>query len=170
MLFKKIITTTIAIFLVSCANQQAPKTLSSELQKEYETPLLCTQNTCDKMWERGTFFISQNTGFKIQVHNNMIVETWNSTGSSTGLAFKMTKEPLPDGAYRIWTTSQCGHSLYCDKDPIATVAKAKWYMRHGVLYKGADYTTTSPENAKKTCSEQIQYTSSGGTYKSAECN
>ena len=113
-----------------CATNQ-PR-LSPELQYELDTPLYCEgEEECKVMWERATFFVNENAGFKIQVHNDTIIQTYNPSKYSTSLAFSIYKEPLGNGRYQIWTKAWCSWFV-CKPNPIEAITRAKRYIRTGV--------------------------------------
>ena len=121
---------TIAVVTAGCATQQLK--LSEALQNDLDAPLICTNaDECKLMWERATFFVSENAGFKIQIHNNTLIQTFNPTNSSVKLAFNITREPLGDGKYKIWTKAWCANMFGCNPHPLEAIAKGKRYMRTG---------------------------------------
>jgi hypothetical protein len=116
-----------------CATNKVPVDLSPELKDEYEKPLHCFDaDECKLMWDRATFFVNTNAGFKIQIHNDNLIQTYNPSQYSPALAFSISKEPLGDGSYRIWTKSWCDNAFGCKPNQIEAIARAKRYMRTGV--------------------------------------
>jgi hypothetical protein len=122
--------TVIAISISSCAGVK-PK-LSSELQSELDAPLYCeNEQECKTMWERATYFVNANAGFKLQVLNDTIIETYNPSRYSPRLAFSISKEPLGDGRYQIWTKAWCANIFGCQPNQYEAIARLKRYMRTG---------------------------------------
>lgn len=120
-----------AVGVSGCATN--PTNLPPELQSEIDTPLYCQgENECKTMWERATFFVNANAGFKLQVHNDTIIQTYNPSDNSPRLAFSISKEPLGDGKYQIWTKAWCANMFGCHPNQYEAVARAKRYMRTGV--------------------------------------
>ena len=125
-----LITIFVLALQVGCA--VAPAALSPELKSELGTPLYCeTEEECKVMWERATYFVNANAGFKIQIHNDTIIETYNPSEHSVKLAFSITKEPMGNERYRIWTKAWCANMFGCQPHPEEAIAKAKLYMRTG---------------------------------------
>jgi len=123
-------TTTTTLFLTGCASTESQ--LSSELQKELNTPLYCEEGiSCKDMWERATYFVKSNSGFKLQILNDNVIETYNPTSNSPSLAFSISKEPLGDGKYKIWTKAWCNNIFGCQPNHWEAMARAKRYMRTG---------------------------------------
>lgn len=118
-----------AALIAGCAS--APK-LDAELQRELDLPLYCTnESECKSMWERATYFVNANAGFKIQLHNDTIIETYNPSEYSPKLAFSISREPLGDGRYQIWTKAWCGNMFGCQPHQAEGIARAKRYIRTG---------------------------------------
>ncbi|MBK6617477.1 MAG: hypothetical protein WAT53_08195 [Nitrosomonas sp.] len=116
--------------LSGCASNQLK--LSVELQQEIDTPLYCnSEDECKVMWERATFFVNDNAGFKLQIHNDTIIQTYNPTEYSVNLAFSISREPLGNGKYQIWTKAWCANMFGCQPNQDEAIAKAKRYMRTG---------------------------------------
>lgn len=124
-----LITGTFAALIAGCA--AAPK-MDTELLREYESPLYCGNDAeCKVMWERATYFVTANAGFKIQIHNDTVIETYNPTEYSPSLAFSISREPLGDGRYQIWTKAWCANMFGCQPHHAEGIARAKRYIRTG---------------------------------------
>lgn len=122
----------VAITLASGCAANKPK-LSSELQYELDTPLYCDdEKSCKTLWERATYFVNSNAGFKLQIQNDTVIETYNPVQNSPKLAFSISKEPLGNGKYQIWTKAWCANIFGCQPNQYEATAKAKRYMRMGV--------------------------------------
>ena len=122
---------TITILLGGCAGLSKPQ-MSADLQKEFDTPLYCEgEEQCGLIWERATYFVSTNAGFKIQIHNDTLIETYNPSENSPRLAFSISREPLGNGRYRIWTKAWCANIFGCNPNHYEAIARAKRYMRTG---------------------------------------
>lgn len=120
----------LVIILGGCAT--AP-TLPADLQAELNNPLYCQgEAECKTMWERATYYVNANAGFKIQIHNDTIIETYNPSEHSVRLAFSITREPLGNGRYQIWTKAWCANIFGCQPNHLEASAKAKRYIRTGV--------------------------------------
>jgi len=120
----------LAVLIGGCATNK-PK-LSAALQNELDTPLYCEgEDQCKIMWERATYFVNANAGFKLQVHNDTIIQTYNPSEYSVRLAFSISKEPLGNGKYRIWTKARCANMYGCQPNQYETAARAKRYIRTG---------------------------------------
>lgn len=116
--------------LFGCVANQ-PK-LPPELQSELDTPIYCEgEGECKVMWERATFFVNSNAGFKLQVHNDTIIQTYNPSEHSPELAFSISKEPLGNGRYQIWTKAWCANIFGCQPNQYEATARAKRYIRTG---------------------------------------
>ena len=120
----------IAVLLGGCA--ATPQKLSPDLQSEFGKPLFCEgESECKLMWERATFFVTSNAAYKMQIHNDTVIQTYNPSENSPGLAFSVTKEPLGEGRYQIWTKAWCANVFGCHPNHIEAIARAKKYIRTG---------------------------------------
>jgi hypothetical protein len=67
-------------------------------QTELDTPLYCeVEQQCKDLWERATYYVSTNSGYKIQNVNDTLIETYSPTQADTKLAWKIIKKPLGEG-------------------------------------------------------------------------
>lgn len=108
--------------------------MSDELYKHLSTPLSCAgENECKIMWDRAMYFVNTNSGYKVQIANDNMIETYNPSQYSPKLAFRIIKQPLGDGAYKITVQTWCDNFLGCSPDSRTTTARAKRYIRSGAL-------------------------------------
>lgn len=120
------------MLLAGCATSPAGSKLPPDLQSELNEPLYCNSEAeCKTIWERATYFVSANAGFKLQIQNDTVIETYNPTDASPRLAFSITKEPLDGGRYQIRTKAWCANIFGCQPNQYEAIAKAKRYMRTG---------------------------------------
>ena len=100
---------------------------------ELNAPLYCNNETeCKNVWERATYYVSTNSGYKIQNINDNLIETYNSVSPDTKLAWRVLKKPLGDGKYQIVTSAWCGNAFGCTPDPYEAILDAKRYMKEGL--------------------------------------
>ena len=84
----------LSFILAGCATQQGAS-LSPTDRAELEDPLYCEgESECNSMWERAMFFVSSNAGYKMQIANDILIETYNPTQYNTKLAMRVIKELL----------------------------------------------------------------------------
>lgn len=116
------------VFFAGCATHE----LSAELQNELNAPLYCEgEKQCKTMWERATFFVNKNAGFKLQVHNDTVIQTFNPSEHSPKLAFSISKEPIGNDRYQITIEAWCANIFGCNPDHLETIARGKLYLRTG---------------------------------------
>jgi hypothetical protein len=97
-------------------------------REELETPLYCEgEQQCRDLWERATYYISTNAGYKMQLSNDTLIETYNSI--DTRLAWKVVKKPLGKGRYQIITSAWCNNVFGCTPDSYEAILDAKRYMK-----------------------------------------
>jgi hypothetical protein len=94
-----------------------------------QTPLICdNKEACDKMWRKASYWISTNSGYKIQTANDAVIETFNAPNYSTTWAYQVTREPLEGTKERIWLRPSCGRVPACSQDPRSMAARFKTYV------------------------------------------
>ena|SRR5690554_1134854 len=127
----RVLTSVATVVLLGGCAANKPQ-LTTELQSELEAPLYCEgEEQCKTMWERATFFVSSNAGFKIQIHNDTVIQTYNPMPNSPKLAFSISREPLGSGRYQIWTKAWCDNMFGCHPNHFEAIARAKRYIRTG---------------------------------------
>jgi len=107
--------------------------MGAELSEELAKPLSCSGDECKAMWDRAIYFVNTNSAYKIQTVNDNMIETYNPSQYSPKLAFRIIKQPLGDGAYKIIVQTWCDNFLGCSPHSLTTTARAKRYIRSGVL-------------------------------------
>ena len=115
-------------FLSAC---QAIDTLDEVTQKELNTEIICTSENCELLWSRAMFFVSSKAGFKMQIANDYLIETYNPTDYSPKLAYRIQKQPLGNGNYKIMTSAWCANLFGCQPKQMQGIADAKRYIRTG---------------------------------------
>lgn len=94
-----------------------------------QTPLICDgKDACDKMWKKASYWISTNSGYKIQSANDAVIQTYNAPNYSTTWAFQVSREPLDGAKERIWFGPSCGRVPACQEDPVTITARFKSYV------------------------------------------
>jgi len=109
-----------------------PPQIPPEIEAELRTPLYCQNEAeCKVMWERAVFYVNLNSGYKIQTHNDSIIQTYGPPSGSRRLAWSLSKEPKEDGVYQIWTQAYCGNRTGCEPNQFRAVLDAKRYIKTG---------------------------------------
>ena len=117
------------IVLTGCVSGGA---LSPEQQAEHDEPLVCKgKEQCDLFWQRVTFYISNNSRYKVQTLNENLIQTFSPTGGNTYLGYKITREPLGDNRFRIWIHAWCDNMFGCTPYKGEAVLSFKRYVRNG---------------------------------------
>ena len=120
---------TVSVLLVGCATPGAEMSVAET--EELNEPLYCeSESQCTSVWERATYYVTTNSGYKIQHINDSLIETYNS--NDTSLAWKIVKKPLGDGKYQILTSAWCGNAFGCYPDALEAMLAAKRYMKEGL--------------------------------------
>lgn len=79
-------------------------------------PVCSTEPECDAKWETAQLWVARNAGYKIQTATNVLIETYNSVGSSAAIQVRVLKEPAGGGAYRLLVYVSCANLFGCVPD------------------------------------------------------
>ncbi|MFF7399448.1 hypothetical protein ACFZAI_23550 [Achromobacter sp. NPDC008082] len=122
-----------AALLSGCVVGPRPATLSPELQKALDTPLYCSEaSECKLVWERGIYYVANNSRWRVMAETSNLIETEYPDKGYYGLAYRITREPMGNGRYRISTQAWCGlKDWQCKPHADEGVARAKYYMMTG---------------------------------------
>ena len=127
---KYILTVCLGILLTGCATQNVGKNMSPDDRLELNAPLYCEgEMQCKDVWERAMYYVTSNSGYKIQNANDMLIQTYNPTQIDTKLAWQITKKPLGNGKYQILTSAWCNNVSGCYPDAYEATLAAKRYMK-----------------------------------------
>lgn len=78
--------------------------------------ILCKKGPdCDAKWSRAQTWVSQNAGYRIQVANDGLIQTYGST--DTSLAVVVNKTNIKGDQYEIVAQMSCGNDISCFPDP-----------------------------------------------------
>lgn len=96
--------------LAGCATQQ----LSPADQSEAQRPIECSDKAqCDRYWSRAQVFVAQHSGYRIQIANESIISTFGPFGSSTDLAWNVTRLANSTGGATISASVSCANIFGC---------------------------------------------------------
>ena len=113
--------------LAGCATQEP---ISSAEDWEAREPLVCRgKDQCDRWWRRAQVWISENSGFRIQVATDGIIETYGPPAYSTRWAFRAVREPSANEVERMRIAASCGPAPLCRQNPLKLIAQFKRYVR-----------------------------------------
>ena len=96
------------LVFASCASAPPPEKVS---QFRSTIPTCENADDCKAKWEAAQLWVVHNAAYKIQTATDVLIETYNST--DTGIAVRVTKEPLGGGRYQILVTVGCGNPFGC---------------------------------------------------------
>jgi hypothetical protein len=103
----------IAGILGSATTEISPEQLN---QIERTIPKCETEKECERKWAGAQAWVAKNSGYKIQVATDSLIETYNSTDSSTRLAARVVKEPIGSTGYQFVVTVWCDNIYGCRPD------------------------------------------------------
>src|SRR4051812_2232264 len=93
--------------VVGCA-YRGPPPMSEADAAELAVPLTCTgADECQKLWRRAQVWVIQNSGYKIQIATDAVVETFNPRDYSLVWGFSLTRMPGNGNEETIELTPTC---------------------------------------------------------------
>lgn len=101
----------------SCASAPSPQVQAKRAEFERTIPTCAAEKDCEAKWEAAQVWVVKNAGYKIQTATNVLIETYNSIGSSTDVAVRVLKEPLGSGSYRFVVNVWCANIFGCFPNP-----------------------------------------------------
>lgn len=102
--------------------------LSLQARVRDTIPTCSSDKECLNKWEAAQFWVSNNSGYKIQTATSAIIETYNATGGSVALAMKVLKEPLGNGQYRMVMSARCDNMFGCQVEPLQAIQNFNDYV------------------------------------------
>lgn len=113
--------------LAGCATKPPPS--EADVAEAY-APLVCVgAQQCTEWWRRSQVWVANNSGFKIQILSDAIIETYNPPNYSLRWAFSVTREPIGEGKEQIKIAPNCGPVPICQDYPQTLMAKFKRYVK-----------------------------------------
>lgn len=106
-----------SLSIAGCAAPQG--SMVSEDEQNNLDPVICYEaKHCDAMWQRAQIWVINNAGYKIQIANDTVIQTYGPLrGDSYGLAFTVTKAPRGKGFFEIDSRASCGSNAGCSQHP-----------------------------------------------------
>lgn len=97
--------------LAACATQ--PPQMTPEEQAQLE-PVTCeTTARCNALWQRAQLWVVNNAAYKLQISNDVVIQTYNATKSSVRSGVTVTREPLGGERQQINFQSACDNIFGC---------------------------------------------------------
>lgn len=111
-----------------CASMEK---IDPAIQSEASQPLVCgNKQQCDLYWQRAQAYVNQHSNYRVQSVTDNILTTYGPTGTSTDLAYRLTKVPNADGSATIEMTLGCSdYIIGCKPNSIVETANLKRYIR-----------------------------------------
>lgn len=105
----------------------APTPLTSEDHKDLQPVICASQAQCQTMWQMAQLWVVNNSAYKIQMANDVVIQTYNPSKSSVKSGFTVTKEPYNGERQIIKIRSYCDNMFGCN--PSASTLELAFY-RH----------------------------------------
>lgn len=106
----------ITLFLVGCA-ATGPDEAVYKAEYKRTIPTCHSEKECEVKWAAARRWIIDNSRFKFQHLTPTFMETYNPPEYSVSLGFRVSKEPLQNGGYKIVSWAWCRNTFRCDPNP-----------------------------------------------------
>ncbi len=119
----------VAALISGCATQQ----LLTEEEFAALQPIHCPgKDQCDVIWQRAQLWIAKNSKYRIELANDVVIQTYGPFEADTDLAFRAYREQLPDGTANISFKALCGNWIGCERPPVGAIRDLKEFALAGV--------------------------------------
>lgn len=113
------------VLLQACA--ASPERLAMIQEAEATVPICQGEEDCRVKWEAAQLWVVGNSRYRMQIVTDVLLETYGSANYDPTLSFRVTKQPMGEGRYRINIEGFCANILGCEPHP--AVAKIE-FNRH----------------------------------------
>lgn len=105
----------IAAAAAGCAVPQRPQPVYSaaEAADRYTPPECDGAEACAQMWRAAQAWVATNSGFKLQVVTDAVLETYNPPPYSQRWAYRVVREQAGGTKERLIVTPSCGQAPVC---------------------------------------------------------
>lgn len=115
-----------AVMLAGCATAPLP----AGMQYELTAPLVCAgERQCKIGWQAAQAWVASHAGMKLQIANDTVIETYNSTPSSPNLSVQVIRQPLGEGRDQFTIRAGCANLFGCVPDRLGAVVNFKREVR-----------------------------------------
>ena len=100
---------------------------------EASAPVECTGPIqCNTAWRAAQAWVVNNSGYKVQVVSDAIIQTYNAPAYSQSYAFTVTREPRGEGVERLFIVPSCGQAPLCALSSWRMSARFNRAMRQAI--------------------------------------
>jgi len=99
--------------VTSCAIAPTPALQQKRAEIVRTTPVCVDTQDCKVKWDAAQLWIVKNAGYKLQTVTDVLLQTYNPTGSTTDIGVQATKEPMGSGHYQIVVKVWCDNMFGC---------------------------------------------------------
>ncbi len=108
--------------IAGCGHSPTPRYSDADIA-EFNAPIECTNTEeCERLWRRAQAWVVEQSGFKVQIATNSIIQTFNAPSYSTGWAFTVVRSPISKTTERFVVSPSCGDAPLCRKSKYEMVA------------------------------------------------
>lgn len=115
----RLITVITALVLAGCATgpQLTPEQRSAMLQ-----PVVCADKVqCDLYWQRAQLWVAQHSHWRIQLANDVLIQTYGPGNSSPDTAYTITRINAANGSGQIKMRAACDNIFGCIPAPVEAI-------------------------------------------------
>lgn len=110
--------------LAGCATQQMTPEQAAAVQ-----PITCSSKAqCDLYWQRAQLWVAQNSTWRIQTANDVLIQTYGPGGDSPDTAYTILRAPNPDGSATISMHDSCDNVFGCTPNVYSAMAAFKRFV------------------------------------------
>ena len=132
---KHVLLALVIVMLSACAAKPGPSV--AEIRDATE-PLVCDgASQCQTAWRLVQLWVVANSGLKIQLATDVVIQTYPGDQFSTLRHYTITREPIDGQRERIKFASACQNVFGCGGNEVQIAANFKRYVREGMLSAGA---------------------------------
>lgn len=91
----------------------------------------CGGLMCRECWERAQLWVAKHSRRKVQIATDVMIETYNPGDHEPEYAFKVIKEPIGGGVYRIQISMVCGNMFGCSPEETDIQRAFVFYVLRG---------------------------------------
>lgn len=111
--------------LSSCVSPERKAAIAELAQRQ----IICTKgDDCETKWGLAVAWVMRNSSWKIQLQNDLIIQTYSAVGGSPSPAFLVNKVPLGNGQFHITMSSGCDNIFGCVPDHTTLLASFNQFV------------------------------------------
>ena len=104
-----------ALVLTGCASPVLPPPPSDTDMIDSKLPVRCSsKEQCDRWWRAAQVWVVKNSGYKVQIATDAILQTYNASSGRAAYSVEVTRSPEENDVDLIEIEARCGWAGHCD--------------------------------------------------------